>query len=418
MKKREIGLEISFTELLSKLGHEAENVCLLLGSKDGWKQRMAWNPCDSYTLEATKKPDDRLFDFISNHHSKGHLIVGFIDYNVGLILHGINPKSKDSLGLPGMVVFAYKNYLEKNGNEVHAFYEDEGFEGYVENLDRNSKELEPPSLLPVFKKNWDKPAYHKAFEKVKKYIYDGVVYQLNLTHRLDAEYEGSPRNLFGAMSENDAGKMSAYLEGAGFELISMSPERFIRTDGRFIETMPIKGTRRRGKNTSEDNKNYQDLLSDEKEKAELNMITDLLRNDLGKVCEPGSVKVKGRRKVEKMKGVMHTFSLIAGSLKKNISPMEAMLSMFPGGSITGCPKKKAMELIDELEDTARDAYCGNIFAIDSRGDLDSSILIRTVIKKGKRLSLPVGGGIVYDSIEQKEYQESLDKSGFARQKLT
>ncbi|HEX5456607.1 MAG TPA: anthranilate synthase component I family protein [Candidatus Saccharimonadales bacterium] len=410
MKKRKVSLRTGFVEFLSRLGPDAKNISLLAGSEDGWRQRIAWNPCDSYVLEPLETPEDNFFDFISYHSSKRHLIVGFINYNLGHLLHGIKTKAKDSLELPNMTVCAYDNYLEKNGNEVFAFYQDARFIDHVKDLDKTEMRVNTSLHMPKFKVKWDRHEYHKAFEKVRSYIYNGVVYQLNLTHRLDAEFEGNSRDLFRALSERDAGKMSAYVEAPGFELISMSPERFIRTDKSLLETAPIKGTRRRGKNAAEDADNYRKLLSDEKEKAELNMITDLLRNDLGKVCTPGSVTVKKQREVEKMKGVMHTFSLVQGSLKKGVSPIEALLSMFPGGSITGCPKKKAIEIIDELEYTARDAYCGNIFVVDERGDVDSSILIRTVTRKGNRLTLPVGGGIVYDSDEQKEYQESLDKA--------
>ena len=354
----------------------------------------------------------RLTSFMTSYRTmfREHLIVGFINYNLGHFLHGINPKLKDSLELPGMVIFAYDNYLEKIGDDNFALYEDAGFIEDVNELDK--KKLPDKTSLPLlkFKQEWSRHVYHDAFKKIKSYIYDGVVYQLNLTHRLKAEYYGSSRELFPALAKRDSGKMSAYLEGTDFEIISMSPERFIRTDSSLIETAPIKGTRRRGKDKSEDVKNYRELLSDGKEKAELNMITDLLRNDLGKVCSPGSVTVEKERAVEKMKGVMHTFSLIKGFLRDDVSPIKALLSMFPGGSITGCPKKKAMEIIDELEEAARDAYCGSIFVIDKKGDLDSSILIRTVTRKGNWLTLPVGGGIVYDSEEQKEYQESLDKA--------
>jgi anthranilate/para-aminobenzoate synthase component I len=410
MKRKKLNFESDFTKLLSKLDEGVKNVCLLAGSKGGWRQRIAWDPCDSYVLPPSEIPNSSLNDFITYHGSKQHLIVGFINYNLGQLLHGINPKARGSFELPSMVIFAFENYLEKKGNEVFAFYEDAGFIDSVNGLDKIKVASKNPLPMPNFKESWNRQSYHEAFEKVKGCIYDGLVYQLNLTHRLDAVYKGSSRDLFPVLASRDAGKMSAYVEGPGFDLISMSPERFIRTDDKLIETAPIKGTRRRGKNKSEDARNYRELINDDKEKAELNMITDLLRNDLGKVCAPGSVKLEKHREIEKMRGVMHTFSLIRGLLRDDISPLGALLSMFPGGSITGCPKKKAMEIIDELEDTARDAYCGSIFTLDRKSNLDSSILIRTITRKSDRLAFPVGGGIVYDSDERREYQESLDKA--------
>jgi para-aminobenzoate synthetase component 1 len=140
------------------------------------------------------------------------------------------------------------------------------------------------------------------------------------------------------------------------------------------------------------------------------MITDLLRNDLAKVSRPGSVKIIEKRSIQKLTSVIHTYSKISAKLNENVSPIEALISMFPGGSVTGCPKKRAMEIIDELEPISRSAYCGSMVCISPDGNLDSSILIRTIIKKGSRLVLPVGGGIVFDSNQENEYQETLDKA--------
>jgi len=184
----------------------------------------------------------------------------------------------------------------------------------------------------------------------------------------------------------------------------------VKVKNRKIETCPIKGTRPRGKTQKKDLKNKKELLGNKKEAAELNMITDLLRNDLGKVCEIGSLKVIGNRLISRCPTVWHTYSKITGRIAAEFTPVEALISMLPGGSITGCPKKHAMEIIDELEPTTRSVYTGIIGCIDPNLDLDFSIAIRTIIKKRDKLYLQVGGGIVYDSIEKAEFQETLDKA--------
>jgi para-aminobenzoate synthetase component 1 len=202
----------------------------------------------------------------------------------------------------------------------------------------------------------------------------------------------------------------AYIEGDGFAVLSASPERFVRIEGSHIETLPIKGTRPRGNTPAHDRQLHRELLGSAKDAAELNMITDLMRNDLGKICAAGSVTVAARRQLLTTPAVIHTYSHIRGRLRPGIRPIQAVLSMFPGGSITGCPKKRAMEIIDELEPFTRGVYCGAIVSVDTRGRLDSSIAIRTIMHKNNRLILPVGGGIVHKSDGREEYQETLDKA--------
>jgi para-aminobenzoate synthetase component 1 len=410
VKRKRIKLGSDFTELLEKLGPAAANPCLLSnnGNNDGWKSRLAWNPCDSYVLDRGKMINGKLYDFLAKHQQKQHLIVGFLSYDLGSLIYGVKSQKNDNASLPNAVFFAYDNYLEESGEDTCAYYKNLGFIDEVHNLKNQTSDKMAPK--PKFKLLWDRESYKKAFKKVKAYIFDGVVYQINLTQNLEALYNGNPRTLFGSLHTLNEAKMTAYLEGDGFEILSMSPERFVRIRQGIIETTPIKGTRPRGADKEADDENERNLINDKKEKAELNMITDLLRNDLGKVCQAGSVKVVENRRIEKLPAIMHSYSRVRGKLKTGLSPFRALVSMIPGGSITGCPKKKAIEIISELEPTARQAYCGNIIVLDKNEELDSSILIRTVVKQGGRLSLSVGSGVVYDSNEQKEYLENLDKA--------
>lgn len=407
MNKSMLKLNGSFSDMLEKLGQNAKNPCLFDG--EGWDKTLAWNPCDTYILNTDNKPGEELERFIGYHRSKQHLIAGYISYDTGLQLMDVRSKKTHDKGCPYIVFHAYANYLTSSAKGTWAYYEESSFLSEIKKMD-GIKAGKKDMALPNFKPSQDKKIFEKAFKKIKEYIYEGYIYQLNLAHELKGSSEQNPRELYAKLSSLNNSKMKAYLECKGFELLSMSPERFVRTRGKNIETEPIKGTRPRGRTKAEDSANERSLLSDEKEKAELNMITDLLRNDLGKVCRAGSVKVLKDKQLDKLTSVMHTSSLINGVLKENIAPINALLSMFPGGSITGCPKKKAIEIIDELEEIARGPYCGCMVMIDKDGNLDSSILIRTVIKKGKGLSLSVGSGIVNDSKMENEYRETIYKA--------
>ena len=211
------------------------------------------------------------------------------------------------------------------------------------------------------------------------------------------------------MSANPA-PFLGYLEGDGFTILVSSPERFVSVRKGVIETYPIKGTRPRGQTRAEDERQKRDLLESEKERAELMMITDLLRNDIGKVSEIGSVEIVKQRGVTAHRSVWHTNSHVQGCLRKNMSSAEAIISMFPGGSVTGCPKKRAMEIIAELEPRARGFYTGVLGYIEPSGDSDMAIIIRSLIKKNDCVYLNVGGGIVYDSKMNREWKETFDKA--------
>ncbi|MEQ8199276.1 MAG: anthranilate synthase component I family protein, partial [Clostridiaceae bacterium] len=196
----------------------------------------------------------------------------------------------------------------------------------------------------------------------------------------------------------------------GFTVLSSSPERFLKLSDGKAETKPIKGTRPRGKDIQEDRKNRNELTNSDKDKAELLMIVDLERNDLSKVCKPHSVKVKELFKIEEYATVFHLVSSIEGELKPEEDVISLIRATFPGGSITGAPKLRAMEIISELEASERGLYTGSIGYIDFRGNADFNIVIRTILIKDNEAFFGVGGGITYDSVEELEYQETLDKA--------
>ncbi len=261
-----------------------------------------------------------------------------------------------------------------------------------------------------FKPQMSEDDYNSAFDRIKEYILAGDIYQVNLTYPLDADFDGDHRDLFAKICEVNPAPFSAYLEFDDHKILSASPERFLKLENGLIQTCPVKGTKPRGQTPEEDEKLKQELINSDKETAELNMITDLLRNDIGQVSEIGTVRVVRHRAIQQCPTVWHTYSLIEGVLRSDLNAMDLLKSCMPGGSITGCPKKRAMEIIDELEPSPRGAYTGSVFYISDCGNMDSSIIIRTIVARDGKLRLNVGGGIVADSKNDSEYQETLDKA--------
>ena len=256
--------------------------------------------------------------------------------------------------------------------------------------------------------NINKECYLRAFEKIKKYIYDGDVYQINFSRRFDCEFNAKGIDLFNWQNIYNPSPYSAYIDSGKFKIVSASPEMFITIKGRKISTKPIKGTRPRINNPDKD---YElELLHNEKEQAELNMIIDLERNDIAKICVPGTRKVTQPRTIEAYPTVFHAVATIAGQLREDITFSKILKAMFPGGSITGAPKIRSMEIIDETEPTARGVYTGSIGFIGISGNISLNIAIRTIIIKNKKAYFQTGGGIVADSNAEAEWQETIVKA--------
>lgn len=383
--------------------------CVFTSSGNGWRTTVAWNPVVTHQ---NTKPEQGTgsIDFVAQQTALGRKILGYVSYDIGYSLLGIARTADDDLGLPNLYLLAFDNYLEITPEATTVHYTDVQYLRTVKQLLGQLGQPEPQaSLKEPFAAVASRTSYSEQFSKVQQYITNGDVYQVNLTHRLESSTTASPRAVFARIAATPTSFM-AYIEGPDFAIHSASPERFVRIQDGILETFPIKGTRPRGDTPAEDRRLQQELLASQKDKAELSMITDLLRNDLGKVCQTGTVMLKQSRSLLQNATVTHTFSHISGTLLPAMQPIEALLAMFPGGSITGCPKKRAMEIIDELEPTTRSLYCGSLIMIEPDGQLDASIAIRTLIQKGERLILQVGGGIVHDSDEEAEYQETWHKA--------
>jgi para-aminobenzoate synthetase component 1 len=253
-------------------------------------------------------------------------------------------------------------------------------------------------------------AYHLAVERAVEYIHAGDVFQVNLSQRLLHSAITPPVDLYCRLRGRNPAPFAGYLDGGDWQIASASPERFIRVNNRHVETRPIKGTRGRTRRPEADLFAGDELLASRKDRAENVMIVDLLRNDLSRTCRPDSVRVSQLCSLETYEYVQHLVSVVEGTLRDDCAPLDLLRTSFPGGSVTGAPKIRAMEIIAELEPTVRGAYCGSLGYIGVDGQMDTSILIRTITAAGGWWQLPVGGAIVADSKPREEYDETWHKA--------
>jgi para-aminobenzoate synthetase component 1 len=279
-------------------------------------------------------------------------------------------------------------------------------------LDSDSNSSNPDSIMQVsgLIVDIDFKSYQRDFSKIQTYLKDGDCYQINYARCYSSAYSGSAWESYKQLRKNNPVPFAAYLDFPFAKILSASPERFIKVTGNQVETRPIKGTRPRGTTENTDKQLKTDLAASPKDQAENLMIVDLLRNDLGKTCEPGTIEVPELFKVESYPTVFHLVSTVTGKIRQGISAIDVLRNSFPGGSITGAPKKRAMEIIQELEKHKRGIYCGAIGYISFNGNMDTNIAIRTMAVDEENLTFWAGGGIVADSDVNDEFQETRDKA--------
>ncbi len=268
----------------------------------------------------------------------------------------------------------------------------------------------PERAAPEIACNFTRGDYLRAIERAKEYIAAGDIFQVNLSRRFEARISISAPELYLRLRRINPAPMAAYVGGDDFAIVSASPERFLQVRGGCVETRPIKGTRPRGNTPDEDAALAQELLRSEKDAAELAMIVDLERNDLGRVCSYGSVRVTRPKALESFPTVHHLVATVVGRLHAGCDRTELLKASFPGGSITGAPKIRAMQIIDELEPTRRSVYTGAIGYLGFDGGMDLNIAIRTFLVQGGRAWFQAGGGIVADSQPESEYDETAQKA--------
>lgn len=274
-----------------------------------------------------------------------------------------------------------------------------------------SEDFDQPAPPLTIQSSLTAEDYMQMVRRAKEYIAAGDIFQANLSHRFHAQgRDASMLTLYQRLQKINPSPFSAYLDLGEIQIASSSPERLIRVRQGIAETWPIAGTKPRGRTHEEDEQMIQALCGSEKERAEHLMLVDLERNDLGKVCQPGSIQVRSLMKIERYSHLFHLVTHLQGEMRPGVSPLQGLKAMFPGGTITGVPKIRCMEIISELEKEARGIYTGAIGYLSFAGEMDLNIAIRTLVKKGDEITLQVGAGIVADSDPESEYQETLNKA--------
>ena len=334
------------------------------------------------------------------------MIMGFYD-GIIIVDHFSNETYAVSAGLP----YSSKEYAKEKVKKLKLMIESSPVPDYTY-LDKPYKQHEVN-----LKSNFTPENYCKAINHVREHIRCGDIYQMNMTQRFTTFINRHPLNIYETLRTINPAPFASFFDFGDFQLVSSSPERFLKITEGIVETRPIKGTMPRGKTEKEDNENYLALKNSTKDRAENLMIVDLMRNDLGRVCKFGTVTVPELFTIEKYPTVFHLVSAVTGKLRDDCDAIDCITAAFPGGSITGAPKVRAMEIIDELEPTRRHIYTGSIGYIGFDGDMDINIAIRTILINKETALYQVGGGIVWDSTAEKEYQETLDKGAALKKAL-
>lgn len=345
-------------------------------------------------------------------------VAGYFSYDFGARLMGVDQKVHDDLELPDFVFFFMDKVLAVDHEKRELFFlslasTDMEAERRLETMEhdlQSSKPVTGSGAAGKTSSNLSFPQYEKKIAEVKLRLREGDTYQVNFSQRFSGECTLDGWTVFRELSNINPAPYACFFDCGDFQIISSSPELLFSKQGSRLVTRPIKGTVPRGKDDEEDENNIKKLLASKKDEAELAMIVDLERNDLGKVCDAGSVKVTGHRDVERYATVIHTVSTVEGKLLHGRDFFDVVEAMFPGGSITGCPKKRTMEIIDDLEDFRRGVYTGSAGYLGFDGNGALNILIRTMLLKDGKIYFHAGGGIVMDSDPKLEYEETLHKS--------
>jgi len=340
---------------------------------------------------------------------------GYLAYELKNLIERLPQTAQDDLNLPDLFFFFPGKILIHDRREKTLRSIGLACEGQV------GQTVPPPSapdrsvgcgeplITGELESNFTHEDYLDAVGKTRNYIKAGDIYQGCLTQRFSTSFKGDPLTLLEGLFTRNPAPFYAFINAGDHQIISSSMERFLFRHGSYVETRPIKGTRPRGQDPEEDQRLKEELEASVKDNAELSMIVDLLRNDLGRVCRPRTVSVTEHRRIEAYQNVWHSVSIVSGELSPAVTHGDLIRAAFPGGSITGCPKIRAMEILDELEPNVRHVYTGSIGYLGWHENLDLSIAIRTAIRSKDKLYFGVGGGVVFDSEEEDEYQETLHK---------
>ncbi|MEZ8053674.1 aminodeoxychorismate synthase component I [Vibrio atlanticus] len=376
---------------------------------------------ESDPFELLDQYQQQLLPAISEHPELPFVggALGYFSYDLGRRVEAPPSLAKRDISAPDMAVGLYEWAVIVDHKLKAAFLVGQNIDTHWDWLTQQqspSQQAEQAErthqkfgLTTPWQSNMTEQSYANKFDSVQEYLLSGDCYQINLAQRFNAQYQGSEWLAYEKLEKYNSAPFSGFIRLAGCTILSVSPERFLELNSGTIETKPIKGTRPRSENSMIDDANAQDLLTAEKDQAENLMIVDLLRNDIGRVAKPGSVHVPKLFDIESFPAVHHLVSTIRAELDVHHSAHDLLRACFPGGSITGAPKVRAMQIIEELEPHRRSAYCGSIGYISRNGRMDTSITIRTLVAENNTLYAWAGGGVVFDSDCASEYQETLDK---------
>ena len=340
--------------------------------------------------------------------------MGYFGYDLGRRFETLPTLANAHLRAPDMAFGIYTwSVIKDNQNGAFYYCSVDSTAGpgadAVNALAHNTQSAGDFALLSPWQANMSRGGYMQKMHCISDYLRAGDCYQVNLAQRFSAHYAGNEYQAYLRLRTANQAPFSAFMRIEGNVILSISPERFLAVNGDKVQSKPIKGTRPRATDPVCDQANIDALLASEKDQAENLMIVDLVRNDLSKSCQPDSVEVPQLFQIESFAAVHHLVSTVTGTLAQNRTPIDLLRGAFPGGSITGAPKIRAMEIIEELEPHRRNIYCGSIGYLGVNRDMDSSICIRTLLCEDNNIYCWAGGGIVMDSVAHEEYQESLDK---------
>ena len=378
--------------------------------------------------ETTCSFETYLKTYLAEHKDKNNTelpiisgAIGYFSYEYGRKLMEVDSVKEDLVSIPDAVLVFYDFYIIEDRHEQRTYLIANGITREAAKLldEMESRingkpvymQKESDTEYPIeVQPNFAKDEYKQAVDRMIRYIIEGDIYITNMTQQLTVKSDKVPLDVFYDLRENNPSPFGGYFDYGDFQIVCASPERFLKMQKGHVNTRPIKGTRKRGETPEEDMFMRTELENSEKDKSELLMIVDLERNDLNRVCRPGSVKVTELFSVEEYATVFHLVSDIEGDLEESKNVMDLLEAAFPGGSITGAPKYRAMEIIDELENNKRNLYTGSIGYLTLDGGCDFNIVIRTALHKDGKYYLGVGGGITAESDLEFEYEETLQKA--------
>ena len=355
------------------------------------------------------------------------MLSGYLGYDIIRYYENIPDKNKDDLNIPDVKLIR-PNFIYIHDNQTNKmfylklnFNNKSNYKNEINSLkeeilkDFNTSKIQnkikiKKNFYSKIKSNFTKKEFLKLVNKAKKYISIGDIFQVVISQRFEKKLTKDPLEIYKKIRVSNPSPFLYFFNFEDFQIIGSSPEILVRVRDQKITIRPIAGTRKRGKDKNEDNKLAKDLLNDPKEISEHLMLLDLGRNDVGRVSEDNTVKVNEKFKIEKYSHVMHIVSNVVGRFKKNISLIDGLLSGFPAGTVSGAPKIRAMEIIDQLENKKRKLYAGGVGYFSANGDMDTCIALRTALVKNNKIYVQAGAGIVADSVPTKEYQETINKA--------